>query len=153
VREATFNALHSLGALDGAAVLDLFAGSGALGIEALSRGATHCTFVDHARDAVATIKANLSATGLADRAEVVRADVLGYLGRAPAVVDLCLLDPPYALDDGGWAELLEALDAEVVVAESDRAIDLGPGFDAVRSRRYGGTVVVLGRRPRRRSGP
>ena len=71
MREATFNALGSLGAVDGATVLDLFAGSGAMGIEALSRGAARATFVDtdvHARQATTT---NLAACGLIDAAEVV----------------------------------------------------------------------------------
>src|SRR4051794_27692158 len=71
VREATFNALHSLGALEGATVVDLFAGSGALGIEALSRGASRATFVDADRRAIRAVEANLAATDLASQAEIV----------------------------------------------------------------------------------
>src|SRR3954452_20915171 len=76
VREAIFNSLTSMDAIADATVYDLFAGTGALGIEALSRGAAHVTFVDHDRTAIAAIEANLAATGLADRQAVaiVRAD-------------------------------------------------------------------------------
>jgi 16S rRNA (guanine966-N2)-methyltransferase len=147
VREALFNSLASLGAIEGAEVLDLFAGSGALGIEALSRGARHCTFVEQARPAVDAIRANLAATGLADQATVVSADVTTWLPRNRSVFDLALADPPYAFD--GWAELLDHLEAEVVVVESDRPVDLGPAFGGARSRRYGGTVVTLGQRTSR----
>ena len=79
VREAVFNALASQDAIDGARVLDLFAGSGALGIEALSRGAAHATFVDTDRAARRVIDQNLAATGLADRAEVLGTDASTHL--------------------------------------------------------------------------
>src|SRR5947207_548827 len=80
VREAVFNVLTSLGEVEGATVVDLFAGTGALGIEALSRGAAHATFVDRDPVAVATIRDNLAAVGLAGASsEVVRADVLRWL--------------------------------------------------------------------------
>jgi 16S rRNA (guanine966-N2)-methyltransferase len=143
VREAVFNALGSLGAVEGASVLDLFAGSGALGIEALSRGAAQATFVDSDRRAVEVVRANLEATGLAGRATVVRGDALGHLAGA-APVDLALLDPPYAFD--GWEALLAALPAVLVVAESDREIPVGERWEVLRARRYGGTVVTLLRR-------
>ncbi len=110
VREAVFNSLHSLGAVEDATVLDLFAGSGALGIEALSRGAAHATFVDTDRRAIGAIEANLAATGLAERATVLRADADSVVARAVAEGrrwDLALLDPPYAFD--GWADLLAVL--------------------------------------------
>jgi 16S rRNA (guanine966-N2)-methyltransferase len=140
VREAIFNALGSLDALVDATVLDLFAGSGALGIEALSRGAAHVTFVDAARDALHAVGTNLAACDLADGATVVRADALAYLSTADPV-DLALLDPPYAFD--GWVELLAAMPARLVVIESDRPVDPGPRWRVLRNRRYGGTVVVI----------
>lgn len=97
VREATFNALTSLGVLDGARVLDAFAGSGALGIEALSRGAEHCRFVERDRAALAALRDNLDRCGLGrDRAEV----VVGDAASAGGGWDLALLDPPYAFT--GW---------------------------------------------------
>lgn len=79
VREAVFNSLNSLGVLSGCRVLDLYAGTGAMGIEALSRGAAHAVFVERHPEALAALRANLAATGLADRAAVVAADVDDYL--------------------------------------------------------------------------
>src|SRR5689334_4958151 len=110
VREATFNALGSLDALVGATVLDLFAGSGALGIEALSRGAARATFVERDRTARTVLEANLAACGFADRAEVVASDADRLLATAgERRWDLALLDPPYAYE--GWPELLLDLPA------------------------------------------
>jgi len=144
VREAVFNALGSLGAVVGAGVLDLFAGSGAMGLEALSRGAAHATFVDADRRALAVVRANAERLGLADRISVVRADALAYLAGAPAA-DLALCDPPYAFDR--WDELLAALDARVAVLESDREVHLPAPWTSPGPRRYGGTVVVIAQRP------
>src|SRR5438067_3214521 len=122
VREAIFNSLTSLGAVEGATVFDLFAGTGALGIEALSRGAARVAFVDHDRNAIATVRANLHATALAGpHATVVRADVVDWIATAPAA-DPALIAPPYAFAD--WATLLDRLDARVAVLESDREIEL-----------------------------
>lgn len=162
VREAVFNALGSLEAVQGARVLDLFAGSGALGIEALSRGAASCVFVERDRKALAAIRANLAATGLAERATVEAADVLSYLERLrrhrddgklasgaaasrgdDALFDLALVDPPYAFAD--WDRLLAALPASLAVLESNRPVPLPPGWESVRERRYGGTVVLIAR--------
>jgi 16S rRNA (guanine966-N2)-methyltransferase len=144
VREAVFNSLHSLGAVEGATVVDLYAGSGALGIEALSRGAAHVTFADTDRRAIAAIEANLAATGLAEQATVVRADAESVVGRAVAEGrrwDLALLDPPYAFE--GWIDLLAGFPADLVVVESDRSIQPGPGWGVVRERRYGSTLVAV----------
>ena len=77
VREATFNALVSMDAVAGSHVLDLFAGSGAMGIEALSRGADRATFVDASPAAISAVRENLAATGLSGRATVVRGDAWG----------------------------------------------------------------------------
>lgn len=146
VREATFNALDSLGALRGAEVLDLFAGSGALGIEALSRGASRATFVDDDPRALDVVRANLAATGLATSGWVVRAEALRYLGEDRKRVDVALLDPPYRFGNEAWEGLLAAVDAELLVLESDRMIEVGPGWEVLRSKRYGATVVALARR-------
>ena len=143
VRESIFNALFSLDAVDGATVLDLFAGSGALGIEALSRGAARCTFVESVRPALDAVRTNLEATGVADRATVVATTAAAYLARRPGRFDLALCDPPYAFD--GWSDLLAALEADLVVCESDRPVDHGAGWRVVRTRHYGGTVVTFGR--------
>jgi 16S rRNA (guanine966-N2)-methyltransferase len=143
VRESIFNALYSLDAVEGATVLDLFAGSGALGIEALSRGAVHCTFVEPARGALVALRANLAATGLADQATVVPITAEAYLADSPEPVGLALCDPPYAFD--GWPALVAALRADLVVCESDRPVDPGQAWRVIRTRRYGGTVVTFGR--------
>jgi 16S rRNA (guanine966-N2)-methyltransferase len=143
VREATFNALGSLDAVDGARVLDLFAGSGALGIEALSRGAAGVTFVDNDARALATVRQNLEATGLASGATVVRADARHFDG---GPVELALLDPPYSFDDEDWEHLLDRLDAAVAVIESNREVPLPEPWRLLRAKRYGGTVVMIVRR-------
>lgn len=99
VKEALFSILESAGRLDHARVLDLFAGSGALGIEALSRGADHATFVDKSRPAVEAIHKNLAQTKLSERATVLTTDVfvaLDHLVRRGEHYSLILLDPPYA---------------------------------------------------------
>lgn len=139
VREAIFNALASLGAVQDARVLDAFAGTGALGIEALSRGASHATFVERDRAVAELLRANLARTQLAERATVLVGDVLAR--RWDQRFDLALLDPPYAFD--GWPELLARLPAELIVTESDRELALDASWEVVRVKRYGGTVVTF----------
>lgn len=147
VREATFNALGSLGALVEATVLDLFAGSGAMGIEALSRGAAHATFVDSDRAAVRTIEGNLQVCGLADAATVVASPVARFLGGTGARRwDLALVDPPYATDHEGWLALLGDLPADLAVLEAGHEVEPPFGWDVLRAKRYGGTHVVIARR-------
>lgn len=145
VREAMFNSLYSLGAIEDAKVIDVFAGSGALGIEALSRGAAHCVFAESDRRALDALRENLSTLGFEDRATV----VVGDGARALATrsdLDLVLLDPPYAFE--GWADLLSTVEGSVahdavVVIESGREVDLPAGWETHRVRHYGSTVVTL----------
>lgn len=139
VRQAVFNSLDSAGLIDGAAVADLFAGSGALGIEALSRGAATCVFVERDRAALRALRANVDALNLVDRTTIVTTDVLAWV---PAMrgIDLVLVDPPYEF--AAWAQLLGLVRAPYVVAESDREIDAPDGWAMVRSRRYGRTWVT-----------
>jgi 16S rRNA (guanine966-N2)-methyltransferase len=147
VREATFNALGSLGAVADADVLDLFAGSGALGIEALSRGAARCTFVDADRAARDAVSANLTASGLADRAKVVAAPAARALADWSGTgtrFDLAFLDPPY--DFAGWDDLLAALPADLAVVEAPGEVT-ADGWAVVRSKRYGRTHVTILERP------
>ena len=147
VRESLFNALVSLDAIDGAVVVDLFAGSGALGIEALSRGARRCTFVDRDAAARRVVQANLASTGLADRATVVGGDAARWLAGTSGPIDLVLLDPPYATDDATWAALLDDVarvaPTGTVVVESDREVPLGDGWGVLRQKRYGDTLLVI----------
>ncbi len=139
VRQAVFNSLDSAGLIDGAAVVDLFAGSGALGIEALSRGGATCVFVERDRAALQALRANISALGLEQRSTVVTSDVPAWV---PALrgVDLALIDPPYEFD--GWERLLTMLQVPYVVAEAGRQIEPPAGWEAVKSRRYGRTWVT-----------
>lgn len=149
VREATFNALGSLGAVVDATVLDLFAGSGALGIEALSRGAAHCTFVEADRAARAAVEANLAACGLSDEGTVVAGPAERFLADAARVgtrFDLVLLDPPYGFE--GWQDLLEHLPGRLAVGEAALALEPPAGWEVLRSRRYGRTwITILERAP------
>jgi 16S rRNA (guanine966-N2)-methyltransferase len=140
VREAIFSMLASLGGLDDVRVVDLFAGSGAMGIEALSRGAAHATFVETSAAALACIDTNLTATGLGERATVLRADATTFAG----TVDIAFVDPPYAFD--GWDSLFDTVDAGLVVAESDRELSVGAKWLVNKVRRYGSTVVTLAQR-------
>lgn len=142
VREATFNALTSMGAIEGSAVLDLFAGSGALGIEALSRGAERCTFVEHDRDALEALATNL-ARCRAEGAQVRRGDAVALLasGELDGPWDLALVDPPYAFD--GWNDLLSALQADLAVCEAGAPVAPPEGWVVAREKAYGGTVVTI----------
>lgn len=140
VREAMFDMLASLDVIEGRSVADLFAGTGALGIEALSRGAATATFVDDDGAVLGVVRTNLVITGLYARATVVKADVLDWVRSAPAV-DVALVDPPYSFD--AWPELMGRLSAGLAVVESDRDVDLGPGWEVRKAKRYGGTVVTL----------
>ena len=149
VRESLF---AILGPLDGERVLDLFAGSGALGIEALSRGAAGATLVERDERAVAVIRANLEALGLgADDARVVHAGAARAIQDASArgdAYDLVLLDPPYRDAPALGRELSQALPAILapgarVVAESDRRAPLDLAMRLVRERRYGDTLIRI----------
>jgi 16S rRNA (guanine966-N2)-methyltransferase len=147
VREAVFDIL---GSIAGDRVLDLFAGSGALGIEALSRGAVHATFVDAARPALTAIRQNLRALGLADRATVVPGDAVAVAARhePPAPWRLVFVDPPYRSDLAARAVLAlpgEQLRADaVVVIEHDRhnaPPDTLGSLLRTDQRRYGDTLI------------
>jgi 16S rRNA (guanine966-N2)-methyltransferase len=149
VRESIFASLGSLGAVDGAVVLDLFAGSGAMGIEALSRGAEHVTFVDSDRAARAAVEANLAACGFSDDARIVASPAERFVAERVAAgdrFDLAFLDPPYGFAD--WAGLLEGLPADLAVAESGTEVPAPPGWEVLRAKRYGRThVTILESRP------
>lgn len=93
VKEAMFSIIQF--EIEQASVLDLFAGSGQLGIEALSRGAKHCVFVDSSADSIAVVKDNVNTCRFADRARIVRMDSIEYLKAAKSGIDIALLDPPY----------------------------------------------------------
>lgn len=143
VREAVFNALASRGLGEGITAVDLFAGTGALGIEALSRGAHEVVFVERDRSAMAGVRANLAATGLTDRARLVVSTAEAWLESAVDsghTFDVAFCDPPYAFD--AWDDLLSRLPTDLAVIESDRPIEVD-GWDVFRERRYGTTFVMF----------
>lgn len=139
VREAIFNALGSLDIVDGAKVVDLYAGSGALGIEALSRGAEHCTFVEKDRAALSAIHENIAALGLGDRTRVMNGNASVMAARVSA--DIAFADPPYTFDE--WPALVGAIDADLIVAESPQVVDAPDGWEQGRTKRYGRTWVTF----------
>ena len=146
VREAVFDILGSQGGVEGLAVVDLFCGSGALGVEALSRGAASATFVDADPDALVAVRQNLRAVGLDEEpATLVRATLPGWLASGAAgAFDLALCDPPYDFED--WPALLGALRARTVVMESAAPIAPDRPWVVARERRYGGTLVTVAHR-------
>ena len=148
VKQAIFNMVGPR--IEGARVLDLFAGSGALGIEALSRGAVHVTFVDQQPRGLAILRQNLDALGFKERAHVVRGDVVRWLELSLDAVhaaDFVFLDPPY--DDVVLDRALKVLDRSVenatVVAEHSRRQEIPPlaRLKVDRQRRYGDTMVTV----------
>ena len=161
VREAVSSMLMSARGLtlDGASVLDAFAGSGALGLELLSRGAAHATFVDFDRGACARVRRNAATLGAASsRFSVARGDscrlaAAGSLSGAP--FDIVVLDPPYATAVDVVSGLVEALDASGLLAagalvlyerSASRPTICPSGFVALKQKRYGQTAVdLLGR--------
>ena len=149
VREALFSVL---GDLEGARVLDLFAGSGALGIEALSRGAAQATFVDSAPVALRALRDNLTALEIgAEAAEVRRADARGFLRSARNTgreYDLVFLDPPYRRAAALARELDRDLPAVLspgarVAVETGREAPLGLSLPLLDERRYGDTLIRI----------
>jgi 16S rRNA (guanine966-N2)-methyltransferase len=138
-REAIFSMLESRGGLRGLVVADLYCGSGAMGIEALSRGAREVFFVDDDPACLAAVRENLVPLGLEGRTHLVRAGLPRW--RPPIALDLVLADPPYGALDA--AALLDAVPARRVVIENDRAADPPPGWMVTKSKRYGTTLVTM----------
>ena len=152
VRQAIFSILGPT--VEDTAVLDLFAGSGAIGLEALSRGAKSCVFVDEHRQAESVIRENLAKAKL-EGARVVRADVHGWVTKDPGTYDLIFADPPYAKNPGDRDHLKEllanpALPARLAeggwliaeCASASRSPE-GPGFVLQDRREYGSSAILL----------
>jgi 16S rRNA (guanine966-N2)-methyltransferase len=156
VREAVFSSLGDR--LIGATVLDLFAGSGAFGIEALSRGARSADIVDSHRQAIAAIRHNLARTKVTGRLH--QSDVFKFLAQAPGPYDLIFADPPYVKTPDA-PDLLQALlraarlpellepDGLLVLERNADAPPLDPGpWHLLRQKRYGGTEIIYAAHPR-----
>jgi 16S rRNA (guanine966-N2)-methyltransferase len=150
VREAVFEVLMARGA-DMARVLDLYSGTGAMGIEALSRGAEHCDFVEADQRTAEVIRENLRMTGLRDRARVFPLPVARALSRLEGAYGLVVADPPYEYDraEKELATLVErgllAEDGIIVVEHSKRRVwpEELAGRNQIFSRRYGDTAVTM----------
>jgi 16S rRNA (guanine966-N2)-methyltransferase len=156
-REGMFNSLGTLVDVEGAAVLDLYAGSGALGLEALSRGAAHVVFVEWGPRVLPVLRANLAAVGLPGGRVIAGSVPTVVGGAAPGVFDVVLADPPYttpvaevldvlrSLVTGGWL----APGAVVMVERSSREepFEWPTPLEPLRERRYGEAVLRYGRHP------
>lgn len=147
VKEAVFSAVQF--DVPGANVLDLFAGSGQLGIEALSRGASHCVFVDKNPAAVAVIKENVSSCGFNSVSRVLNMDSLEYLKVAKSGLDIVLLDPPY--NNGLIEKALPLLDTKlndgaIVICEHEKELTLGECYGRLQLHKrykYGKIAVTI----------
>jgi 16S rRNA (guanine966-N2)-methyltransferase len=151
-REGLFSMLASrIGTFQGLHVADLFAGTGALGIEALSRGAAHCTFVENDREAIANLRRNIDRLGAAARAEI-RSQAIEYAPPPARPCDIVFLDPPYATGlaamalervcNAGWVAPL----GWVSVETSGERPDLPAGFALAAERRFGKAYILLFRK-------
>jgi len=152
VKESLFNIIQF--DIEGRKVLDLFGGTGQLGIEALSRGAAHCTFVEQRRDGVALIRDNIKACGLQNSSRVVQGDALSFLNSCREKFDVIFLDPPY--HTGLLEESLQTIakfdilmEHGIIVCESaaEEALpSLNPPYEEGRSYRYGKIKLTICRR-------
>ena len=151
-KEAIFSHLDSWGVLDDARVLDLFAGTGQLGIEALSRGAAHCDFIEHNGTAYSVVSKNVQTARVQDRASLHRVEARDFLAKAAAKkYSLIFLDPPYGgtiLENAlSGIERFDILSANgIIICESAVEDRFAHGFEVVRERRYGATMITVLRR-------
>ena len=151
-REGLFSILASrIGSFEGLHVADLFAGSGALGLEALSRGASHCLFIESDREAAAAIRRNVDAFAASARAEV-KAQGVEHVGQPPRPHDILFLDPPYRsglaamalarVGNAGWV----VPGGHVSVETDGERLDMPHGFTVETERRFGKAFILLLRR-------
>lgn len=158
VKESVFSMLEGYGVLQAANVLDLFAGSGGLGFEAMSRGAAQVDFVDSSLSALRSVEANAEKLGIEHSVGVHAGDVLGYLGSLPGqsdpesrVVDLVFMDPPYPLGEDAVTQILSRLAAHldlesiVVLERASRSPEpsMPAGLEMFRSKTFGETAIYF----------
>ncbi len=142
-KEAIFNMLIGLGGVEDAVVFDLFAGSGSFGLESLSRGAKHATFVESDRNALKTLEANIKSLGFGDRTTILSVPVeraIHTIGHG----DVAFCDPPYRLDV--WQTLLDGVDADLLVGHAERPVELTDRWVEERRRKYGRAKIVIASR-------
>ena len=138
-REAIFSMLESRGGLMDLVVADLYCGSGAMGIEAMSRGAAKVYFVDSEPACLAAVRANLEPLDLPGEAVFVRANL--PIWPVPGDLDLVLADPPYGSMD--LAQVIDGVRCERVVVENDRHMEAPQGWIVTKTKRYGTTLVTM----------
>ncbi len=134
--------LDARGGVVDCTVVDLYAGSGSFGLESLSRGATHVTFVERNRTAAKTLQENIDLLGFTDNATVLVASATSAAAGLDRM-DLAFCDPPYA--DNPWPELLDVIDANVLVGHAESPIRLVERWEEVRRRTYGRSHILIAR--------
>jgi len=152
VKEALFSVIQF--EIQGAKILDLFGGSGQLGIEALSRGAQSACFVDFSEDACKIIRENLKRTRLEQQGSVVRSDYLDYLNRCKEKYDIIFLDPPYAevfleksLNRISEIDILQSNGIIITERSAEKTLDWAPaGFTRSKDYKYGKTLITIFRK-------
>jgi 16S rRNA (guanine966-N2)-methyltransferase len=159
VRAALASSLYATGGLDGARILDLYAGSGALGIELVSRGASSAVFVEQDRAALTALRANIAALGASTQLTVIPGDVAAFAARSAGVgpFDVVVADPPYDLSTDALADVLTGLHrAGLLAPHADLVIERGrksgppewpAPLEGVRTKKYGDTLLCYGRAP------
>lgn len=147
VKEAIFSIVQF--DINGSEILDLFAGSGQLGIEALSRGAKRCTFVDESRNSIKVVTENVRACGFADSADILNTESIGYLRTCRRIFDLAFLDPPYnkGIHEKALPLLAEKMsDRGIIVCEHETGLVLPESCGALikkRTYKYGKIEVTV----------
>ena len=146
VKEAIFNSLHSYGLVENRSFLDLFSGTGSLGIEALSRGAKSVVFVDHHAEAIDCIILNVEKLNYDSTSKIIKTDALSFLERDD-YFDVALLDPPYKYEH--WGTLLKRVNAHSIVIESSEQVTLESDWEIIKSQKYGQTNLLIASRQRK----
>ena len=146
VKEAIFNSLHSYGLVENRSFLDLFSGTGSLGIEALSRGAKSAVFIDHHAEAIDCIILNVEKLNYGSTSKILKADALSFLKRDD-YFDVALLDPPYKYEH--WGTLLKRVNAHSIVIESSEQVTLESDWEIIKSQKYGQTNLLIASRQRK----
>ena len=144
VKESVFSMLYPY--LSNASVLDLFAGTGALGIEALSRGASRCTFVDLNRKSLDTVKINLEKTHLYDKSDLVLSSADKYLKTTNKFFDIVFIDPPYSkgIENDVFPLLCENVNSDsIIVLETEEIPPVFDGFSVFKQSKYGRVYITL----------
>ena len=146
LREAVFNSLYQIEASPrGHKVLDLFAGSGAMGLEALSRGAEYAVFVDSSKEVLKIVSENIEKLRYGPKTDLVHQDALNFLRTCPVsdfLFDLAFLDPPYDFQE--WEELFSHLSkAKIIVVESNRETPECSGFELIKKGKYARSYIKV----------